>query len=68
MTGAIGLPEDPEEAPLETEGVGEDPGSLPEDNAGSEPAPDSTSTQVDAGNEPAADPTDDDEDLAAGRS
>lgn len=37
MTGAIGLPEDPEEAPIETEGVGEDPGTVPEDEPALEP-------------------------------
>lgn len=59
MTGAIGLPEEPEDPPIETEGVGDDPGSLPE--AG--PPTDSTT-----GNEPAAEPTGDDAELAAGRS
>ena len=34
MTGAIGLPDpdNPEDAPIETEGVGEDPGAVPDDD------------------------------------
>ena len=54
MTGAVGLPEDPEEVPIETEGVGEASGSLP-DTEGVE-------------NEPAAEPTDEDEAPVEGRS
>lgn len=49
MTGAIGLPDDPEEAPIETEGVGEDPGTVPED----EPALEPTLVQPDDGGETA---------------
>ena len=37
MTGAIGLPDDPEQPPLETEDVGEDPGSVPGDEPAVEP-------------------------------
>ena len=55
MTGAIGLPDpdNPEAPPLETEGVGEDPGSIPGDEPAIDPVgPDDPEPDVNDGEAP----------------
>ena len=54
MTGAIGMPDDPQEPPVETEGVGEDPGSVPGDEPAIEPVgPDDPESDLNDGEAPA---------------